>query len=125
MSVEPSTILFINVSKALATKNANEELVLPNMKLLRNLFAITSAKNRYLAEKLSHMSKRSTREKLLSYLSALSKHLGTAEFDLPYNRQQLADYLSVDRSALSGELSKMRKDGLIEFHKNHFELRLS
>lgn len=68
------------------------------------------------------MSERSLRDKLVSYLSEQSLNAGSATFDIPLNRQQLADYLSVDRSAMSNELSKMRKDGLLEFKKNHFTL---
>lgn len=68
------------------------------------------------------MSKRSTREKLLSYLSEEAKREGCASFTIPFNRQQLADFLSVDRSAMSNELGKMRDDGLLRFEKNRFEL---
>ena len=68
------------------------------------------------------MSQRSTREKLLSYLSEQAQRVGKESFDIPFNRQQLADFLSVDRSAMSNELSKMRKEGLLEFERNHFVL---
>ena len=73
-------------------------------------------------QKLGHMSKRSTREKLLSYLSEESKRQNSNCFDIPFSRQQLADFLSVDRSAMSNELCKMRDEGLIEFEKNNFKL---
>ena len=73
-------------------------------------------------QKLGHMSKRSTREKLISYLSAESQRNNSASFTIPFNRQQLADYLSVDRSAMSNELCKMRDDGLLLFEKNSFQL---
>ena len=69
------------------------------------------------------MSKRSTREKLVSYLSEEAKKHNNSSFEIPYNRQQLADFLSVDRSAMSNELCKMRDDGLIEFNKNRFVLK--
>ena len=72
--------------------------------------------------KISHMSKRTTREKLLSYLSDISQQQGSSRFRIPFDRQQLADYLSVERSAMSAELSRMSKDGLIRYHKNEFEL---
>ncbi len=68
------------------------------------------------------MSKRSTREKLISYLSEESKRHNSAKFTIPFNRQQLADFLSVDRSAMSSELGKMRNEGLLRFAKNNFEL---
>ena len=75
--------------------------------------------------KISHMSKRSTREKLLSFLSAESTQRGSLCFSIPYDRQQLADYLGVDRSALSAELSRMQRDGLIAYKKSHFVLNHS
>lgn len=68
------------------------------------------------------MSKRTTREKLLSYLSSESIRQGSLSFDIPYDRQQLADYLCVERAAMSEELSKLQKEGLLTTRKNHFEL---
>ena len=72
--------------------------------------------------KIDFLSKRSTREKLLSYLSAQAKRTGSAEFSIPFNRQELADFLCVDRSAMSAELSKMSRDGLIRYEKSRFRL---
>jgi CRP-like cAMP-binding protein len=71
------------------------------------------------------MSQRSTREKLISYLSEEAKRHKSDSFTIPFNRQQLADFLSVDRSAMSNELSKMRKEGLLELRGSHFDLCLS
>ena len=68
------------------------------------------------------MSKRTTREKLISYLSEEAKRKNSGVFEIPFNRQQLADFLSVDRSAMSNELCKMRDEGLLRFEKNRFEL---
>lgn len=73
--------------------------------------------------KLDHMSKRTTREKLLSYLSEEASRHSSATFTIPFNRQQLADFLSVDRSAMSNELCKMRDEGLLVFEKNKFTLK--
>ena len=73
-------------------------------------------------QKLGHMSKRTTKEKLLSYLSEQAKKHKSAAFDVPFNRQQLADFLSVDRSAMSNELCKLRDEGLLSFSRNHFVL---
>lgn len=73
-------------------------------------------------QKLVHMSKRSTREKLISYLSEEAKRHNSGTFTIPFNRQQLADFLSVDRSAMSNELSKMRDEGLLLFDRNKFTL---
>ena len=75
-----------------------------------------------LNEKLTHMAKRSTREKLLSYLSAESMRQGKLAFTIPYDRQQLADYLSVERAAMSVELGKLQKEGLLMTNRNYFEL---
>ena len=74
-------------------------------------------------DELDYMSRRTTREKLLSYLSEEAKKQNSPYITIPFNRQQLADYLSVDRSAMSNELCKMRDDGLLEFEKNRFRLR--
>lgn len=90
--------------------------------VVRNLLFAISEKNRKLVQKLGYMSERTTREKLIAYLSDEAKRNNSSSFSIPFNRQQLADYLSVDRSALSNELSKMRNDGLLKFCKNRFEL---
>lgn len=90
--------------------------------MIRNLLSVLAQKNLLLNEKMTHLTKRTTRQKLLSFLSAEAIRQGSANFRIPFNRQQLADYLSVDRSALSGELCRMRDYGLIAFHKNSFTL---
>ncbi len=92
-------------------------------RLVQNLLAETARKNLALTRKLSHMSKRNTREKLLSYLSGQSLAAGSDVFEIPFNRQQLADYLCVDRSAMSNELGKMRDEGLLAFERSRFHLR--
>lgn len=90
--------------------------------LTRNLLALMAKKNLMLAEKMRHMARRTTREKLMSYLSAQALRAGREEFDIPLDRQQLADYLSVDRSAMSAALCKLRDEGALEFRRNHFRL---
>ena len=90
--------------------------------LIRNIAYILSEKIVGLTQKVGHVIQRNTREKLLSYLSKCAKLEGKNAFCIPYSRQQLADYLSVERSALSHELSKMQKDGLVRYQKNYFEL---
>ncbi|MCU6788662.1 helix-turn-helix domain-containing protein, partial [Agathobaculum ammoniilyticum] len=72
--------------------------------------------------KIFHTTPKSLRGRLLSYLSAQAVQNGCDTFDIPFDRQQLADYLGADRSALSNELSKMQRDGLLSFRKNHFVL---
>jgi CRP-like cAMP-binding protein len=71
---------------------------------------------------MEHITKRTTKEKLLSYLSEQSKINGNSSFAIPFNRQELADYLSVERSALSAEMSKLKAEAIINYRKNHFEL---
>lgn len=90
--------------------------------VVQNLFFAISEKNRKLVQKLGILSKRSTREKLISYLSEQAKKQNSPSFSIPFNRQQLADFLSVDRSAMSNELCKMRDEGMIRFEKNRFVL---
>ncbi len=90
--------------------------------VVQNLFFIISEKNRRLMQKLGYMSKRTTREKLISYLSEEAKRSRSGTFSIPFDRQQLADFLSAERSAMSRELCKMRDEGLISFRKNTFTL---
>ncbi|MGF6376492.1 CRP-like cAMP-binding protein [Clostridiales Family XIII bacterium PM5-7] len=90
--------------------------------IVKNMVKVMARKNLMLTRKMEHLSKKSIREKLISYLSEQSNGQGTKEVCIPFDRQQLADYLAVERSALSRELSKMRDDGLISYHKNHFIL---
>ena len=95
-------------------------------KLLGNwtmgLLAMLAGRNLTLTRKIGHMARRSIRDKLLSYLSAQAIQAGGPEFDIPLDRQQLADYLAVDRSALSAALGKLRDEGVLTFRKNHFRL---
>ena len=93
-----------------------------SQRLSANLLALLAEKNLMLTEKMRHMARRTTREKLLSYLSAQALRAGTAEFDIPLDRQQLADFLAVDRSAMSAALGRLRDEGALEFRKNHFRL---
>ena len=93
-----------------------------HLRLVSNTMRILSQKIVRLTEKLEHITQRSMREKILSYLSQCAIDAQSTSFHIPYSRQQLADYLCVDRSALSHELSRLRKDGLLRYQKNHFEL---
>ena len=91
-----------------------------HVRLVRNLLTLCSEKNLQLSRRVLHTGPKSIRKRLLSYFSECIKRTGSYEFDIPYNRQQLADYLNVERSALSNELSLMQRDGLIRYEKNHF-----
>lgn len=90
--------------------------------LSRNLLGLVAKKNLLLTEKMRHMARKTTREKLLSYLSAQALRAGTPEFEIPLDRQQLADFLGVERSAMSATLGKLRDEGILEFRKNRFRL---
>ena len=91
-------------------------------KMIFNLLKAVSASNIALNQKIEIISKRSTREKLMAYLLNQSRLAGKSSFDIPFDRQELADYLEVDRSGLSAEISKLRHEGIIENRKNHFRL---
>ncbi|MBQ7338718.1 MAG: Crp/Fnr family transcriptional regulator [Clostridia bacterium] len=119
VSIEESVVIFFDIDRMMTTCSSSCQF---HTRVIRNLFYAISEKNRRLVEKLGHMSKRTTREKLISYLSEVAKQQNSSCFTIPFNRQQLADFLSVDRSAMSNELCKMRDEGLLEFHKNQFRL---
>lgn len=119
VATEDSAVIFFDIKRVITTCPSAccfHSLVVQNM-----FFAI-SEKNRKLVQKLDHMSKRTTREKLISYLSEQAGRCNSSSFVIPFNRQQLADFLSVDRSAMSNELCKMRDEGLLEFDRNSFRL---
>lgn len=122
VAAEESIILFFDVERILSVCPSACPF---HTQLVKNLFYIISEKNRSLVQKLSYMSQRSTREKLLSYLSDEAKRQNSSSFTIHFNRQQLADFLSVDRSAMSNELCKMRDEGLLSFCKNEFTLFLN
>ena len=90
------------------------------IRLTTNLLVISSHKNLVLSERSFHTAPRTIRARLLAYLHTVSVQTRSAEFDIPFDRQQLADYLNIDRTALSRELGRMQDEGLITFRKNHF-----
>ena len=120
VAVENSSVFFFDVKRVITTCSSACRF---HTLVVQNLFFAISEKNRSLVQKLDYLSRRTTREKLISYLSEEAKKQNSSYFTIPFNRQQLADYLSVDRSAMSNELCKMRDDGLLEFEKNRFKLR--
>ena len=117
----PTTVLFLNVKRIL---HVCPSACSHHSRIIRNLLTDLAEKNLRFSEKLTHMGQRTTRAKLMSYFSAEAQRLGTYEFDIPFSRQQLADYLAVERSGLSLELGKMRDEGVLDFHKNHFVLKV-
>jgi len=119
VAIEDSTVMHFDVKRVLSVCSKSCRF---HSLIVQNLFFAISEKNRRLVGKLGHISRRSTRDKLLSYLSEQAQKQSSSTFEIPFNRQQLADYLSVDRSAMSNELCKMRDEGLIRFEKNRFTL---
>lgn len=119
-AAEDTSILFMNVGRILTTcSNACPF----HVRLARNLLTVCAHKNLQLSQRIQHTSSKSVRGRLMSYFSECAKHFGSNSFLVPYNRQQLADYLNVDRSAMCNELSKMQKDGMIEYERNHILLK--
>ena len=118
---EPARILFMTTAPLFESTAVKDELL---MRFLQNVALRMAEKAEELTRKLNDSIRRSTREKLSAYLSGESQKARSRVFTIPLNRQELADFLFVDRSAMSAELSKMKHEGLIKFNKNHFELLL-
>lgn len=119
IAAEDSTIIFFDVNKLLTVCPSACKF---HTMTVKNLCFALSKKNRMLIQKIGYISSRTTREKLMAYLSEESKKHNSPSFSIPFNRQQLADFLSVDRSAMSNELCKMQKEGFLTFKKNRFTL---
>lgn len=93
-----------------------------HQKLIFNMMKELARKNMLFLKKIEIISKRTTRDKLMTYLMLESQRHGTNTFEIPFNRQELADYLEVERSGLSVEISKLKKEGVIDVEKNKFRL---
>lgn len=120
VAAEPSEILFLDLKKLLTTCQNGCSF---HQRLIHNLIRISAQKSLNLSSRMMHTAPKALRDRLLSYLSEQAAINGSTHFTIPYNRQQLADYLGVDRSAMSNELSKMQRDGLITYRKNDFTLK--
>ena len=120
VAVCDSAVVFFDIKRMLTTCSSACRF---HAMTVQNLFFAISEQNKKLVSKIGITSRRTTREKLIAYLSEEAKKHSSSTFEIPFNRQQLADYLSVDRSAMSNELSKMRDEGLIEFNKSKFTLK--
>ena len=119
VAAEDSEILFLDFSKFSTTCS---KACAFHQRVIRNLLRISALKSLSLSSRMMHTAPKSMREKLLSYLSEQAIVNESTSFTIPFNRQQLAEYLGVDRSALSAELSRMQKDGLLTYNKNKFQL---
>ena len=116
---EDCRILFFRIGSIRQLRNSRHPWA---VKVIANLLVISSRKNLLLSGRNFHTAPKTIRGRLLSYLSDQSVRSGSRSFTIPFNRQQLADYLNVDRSALSNELSKMQREGLIRADRNQFVL---
>ena len=119
VAAERAEILFLHLDIVLSPEYSGRPW---HARLMQRLTLMTARKNLVLSRRIFCTSPRSVRERLLTYLSGQALQCGSAEFDIPFNRQQMADYLNLDRSALSKELGRMRDEGLLSFRKNHFRL---
>ncbi|WP_100065565.1 Crp/Fnr family transcriptional regulator [Miniphocaeibacter massiliensis] len=111
--VENSTVIWLNFD--VLKKDYNKKFIF-------NLLQLLSKKNLYLNERLRTVSRRTLREKILTYLDGQRKKNNSNKFNVPLNRNEMADFLLVDRASLSRELSKLQKEGFIKFSKNNFEI---
>lgn len=118
-AVEPTRVLFLKIGPVLQEGRSAGRLY---DRLSRNLIHILAEKTYMMSRKNEYLAARGIREKLMAYLSGQADLEGKSEFSIPFNRQELADFLSVDRSALSRELGKMKTEGILECRKNHFRL---
>ncbi|MDR2826127.1 MAG: Crp/Fnr family transcriptional regulator [Deltaproteobacteria bacterium] len=119
ISAEKSEILLLNCKKIITSCSSACSF---HAVLIKNLVQILAQHNIMLTQKIEYLTRRNTREKLLAYLSAQAKQVNSHSFQIPFNRQELAEYLAVDRSAMSNELCKMRAEGIVNFRRNCFEL---
>lgn len=120
IAAEDSRIMFLTASKVLTTCPR----ACPNhSRTSTNLARIIARQNLMLSRRVFHVAPKTIRSKVLAYLSDQAELAGSREFDIPFGRQQLADYLGVDRSALSAELSRMAKEGILETRRSHFVLK--
>lgn len=119
MAAADSILLMIDVRRIIST--CCNACTFHN-RIIYNLMKQTAAKNLMFHRKLEITSKRTTRDKLMTYLLMTAKEQGSSSFEIPYDRQELADYLEVDRSGLSAEISKLRREGVLTAEKNRFTL---
>ena len=122
VAAENCDILFLNASRVLTSCPS---ACSHHSRLVQTLLLLSARKNLNLSRRIFHTSPKSIRGRLLSYLSFQAAVHQSREFTIPFNRQQLADYLSVDRSAMSAELGRMRDEGILETERNYFQLKQS
>ena len=114
-----TTVMFLGIERIINT--CPNSCIFHNH-LIENLLKILARKNILLSNKNQLLSRRTIQDKVLSYLSLQAEKKGNLAFEIPFTRNELADFLCVDRSALSRVLSKLQKEGTIEYTNNHFKL---
>lgn len=114
-----SRVLFVDLGVLLTPGNYGKSWY---PKLLQNLLVLSTQKNLAWSTRMVCITSKSIRTRVMTYLSAEAVRRGSMEFAIPFNRQQMADYLNVERSALSKELGHMQKEGILTFYKNRFHL---
>lgn len=114
-----STVMFINPEKIIGQCS---RVCGFHSRIISNLIKVMAGKNLEINKKLEIVSKRTTRDKLMTYLFLTSQELGTKSFTVPLNRQELADYLEVDRSGLSAEIGKLKKEGKLFCRRSEFTI---
>ena len=120
VAIEDTQVLFADLDILLSNRYASQPW---HAKIMQNILKLSVQKNLVLSNRIFCTSAKTIRSRLLTYLSMESVKAGNTTFQIPFDRQQLADYLNVDRTALSKELGKMRTDGILDFYKNKFTLR--
>lgn len=116
---EDCSVLFLNIGLLRTLSPARHPWA---CRVTANLMTITAHKNLLLTGRSFHTAPKSARERIMAYLNSVAVQKQSREFDIPFDRQQLADYLNLERSAMSKELGRMRDEGLIQTRKNHFVL---
>ena len=119
LAAEDCAVLLLDLKRVVGTCSNSCPF---HTRLVRNLLGVLAGKSLALNRRMVHLSRRSTREKLLSYLSEQAARAGGTEFSIPFDRQGLADYLCVERSAMSAVLSRLRAEGVLETRRNRFKL---
>ncbi|MDD6715644.1 MAG: Crp/Fnr family transcriptional regulator [Firmicutes bacterium] len=121
VAAEETTVLFLNMNKLMTSCEKGCSF---HQQLIRNMLRISARKNLGLSTRMMHIAPKTIRDRVLSYLSAQALENGSPHFRIPFDRRELAEYLGVDRSALSKELGKMQREGLILCRKNEFTLQV-
>ncbi len=119
VAVEKSEIFFADCRRIICSCNNACEF---HNTMIYNLLKTVAEKNIRFNKKLEILSKRSTGEKLMAYLKMVAKEKESKNFEIPFDRQELADYLAVDRSGLSSEIGKLKREGVLLCSKNKFTL---